>query len=112
MVLDLDRVVQAAAGLPDAFVRTPQYRSDALSRLLGIEVILKVETINPTGTVASRGAEWWFECHPDVHRVVCASADDFGGALSHAGRVRGGMGHGNSRPGSLVPGTLLRQRRC
>ncbi len=45
--------------------------------------------VNPSGTVASRGAEWWFECHPDVHRVVCPNADDFGVAMAHAGRTRG-----------------------
>lgn len=89
MTIDLDRVVQAAAAIPRAFVSTPLYRSETLSRLLGIEVILKVETVNPTGTVASRGAEWWFECHPQVHRVVCASADDFGTAMAFAGRSRG-----------------------
>jgi len=89
MVLDLDRVVQAAGAIPRPFVRSPQYRSESLSRLLGVELILKVETVNPTGTVASRGAEWWFECHPNVHRVVCASADDFGTAMAHAGRSRG-----------------------
>ena len=89
MTIDLDRVVQAATAIPPTFVCTPLYRSETLSRLLGIEVILKVETVNPTGTVASRGAEWWFECHPKVHRVVCASADDFGTAMAFAGRSRG-----------------------
>jgi threonine dehydratase len=87
--LDLDRVLQAAAAIPRPFVRGPQYRSESLTRLLGIEVILKVETVNPTGTIASRGAEWWFECNPGVHRVVCPSADDFGTAMAHAGRSRG-----------------------
>ncbi|MEQ8839974.1 MAG: PLP-dependent lyase/thiolase [Acidimicrobiales bacterium] len=86
--LDLDRVSQAAAAIPGCFVQTPQYRSEALSRLLGVEVVLKVETASPTGTVASRGAEWWFENHPHVHRVVCASADDFGTAMAFAGRSR------------------------
>lgn len=89
MTLDLDRVAEAAAAIPAPFVDTPRYRSESLSRLLGIDVTLKIETVNPTGTVASRGAEWWFECHPAVHRVVCASADDFGSAMAHAGRSRG-----------------------
>ncbi|MDW3217295.1 MAG: PLP-dependent lyase/thiolase [Acidimicrobiales bacterium] len=89
MTIDLDRVTQAAGAIPRPFVGSPQYRSEPLSRLLGVELILKVETINPTGTVASRGAEWWFECHRDVHRVVCASADDFGVAMANAGRNRG-----------------------
>lgn len=88
IILDLDRVVQAGNTIPRPFIDAPQYRSEPLSRLLGVDLILKVETINPTGTVASRSAEWWFACHPDVHRVVCASADDFGVAMAHAGRAR------------------------
>lgn len=87
--VELERVDLATEWIPRPFVGSPQYRSEALSRLLGVEVILKVETANPTGTVASRGAEWWFACHPDVHRVVCASAADFGVAMAHAGRSRG-----------------------
>jgi len=89
MSLDLDRVAEAASALPRAFVKSPQYRSESLSRLLGVELILKVETTNPTGSAASRGAEWWFECNPTTHRVVCASADDFGTAMAYAGRTRG-----------------------
>ncbi|MEM7141109.1 MAG: pyridoxal-phosphate dependent enzyme [Actinomycetota bacterium] len=88
-MLDLDRVVEASNAIPRPFVRGPQYRSEPLSRLLGVEVVLKVETVNPTGTVASRGAEWWFEQHGDAHRIVCPSADDFGVAMAHAGRRRG-----------------------
>jgi threonine dehydratase len=87
--LDFDRVAMAANAMPSAFLASPQYRSESLSQLLGIDVILKVETVNPTGTVASRGAEWWFTCHPEVHRVVCPNADDFGMAMAHAGRSRG-----------------------
>lgn len=89
MTLDPDRIAQAAAALPRWFVGTPQYRSESLSKLLDVEVILKVETVNPTGTVASRGAEWWFECRREAHRVVCPSVDDFGTAMAYAGRSRG-----------------------
>ena len=89
MELDLDRVVTAAETIPGQFLNTPQYRSEALSRLLGVELIVKVETANPAGTVASRWAEWWFENNADVHRVVCPSSGDFGVAMSLAGRARG-----------------------
>ncbi len=89
MQLALARVTVAASAIPSAFVGAPQYRSEALSRLLGVELILQIETVNPAGTVAGRSAEWWFECNPGVHRVVCASAGDFGLAMSHAGRRRG-----------------------
>lgn len=89
MKLDIDRVIVAASEIPRPFVRAPQYRGEGLSRLLGIELILKIETANPAGTVAGRSAEWWFDCNPDARRVVCASVGDFGVAMSHAGRARG-----------------------
>lgn len=89
MRVDLDRVVEAAQLIPRQFIRTAQYRSEGISRLLGLEVILKIETANPVGSVMGRAAEWWFESHPAAHRVVCASADDFGMAMAHAGRSRG-----------------------
>ena len=50
MPLDLDRVIQTATeAFQRPFIRSPQYRSEALSRLLGVEVILKVETAQPDG---------------------------------------------------------------
>jgi len=84
-----ERIAAAASGIPSVFQHTPQYRSDGLSRLLGVEVVLKVEAVNPVGSTAGRGAEWWFEGHKDAHRIVCPSAGDFGVAMAHAGRSRG-----------------------
>ena len=89
MKVDLDRVIEAAQLIPRQFIRTPQYRSEGISRLLGLDVILKIETANPAGSVMGRAAEWWFANHTTVHRVVCASANDFGVAMAHAGRIRG-----------------------
>ncbi len=89
MRVDLDRVVEASELIPRQFIRTAQYRSDSLSRLLGVEVWLKVETINAVGSVMGRAAEWWFAHHQHLHRVVCASASDFGVAMAYAGRHRG-----------------------
>jgi len=86
---DPERLAAAANGIPAVFRNTPQYRSDGLSRLLGLEVVLKIESANPVGSTAGRGAEWWFENHPDGHRIVCPSAGDFGVAMAHAGRRRG-----------------------
>ncbi len=58
MEVDLDRVVEAAELIPRPFIRSAQYRSDSLSRLLGLEIWLKVETANPVGSVMGRAAEW------------------------------------------------------
>ncbi len=89
MQLSIDRVVAAAAGIDRPFIRTPQYRSDALSHLLDVEVVLKVETVNPVGSVVGRSADWWFRNRPLPHRLVCAPVDDFGVAMAGAGRARG-----------------------
>ncbi len=88
-VLDLERVAEASAAIPEVFLSTPQYRSEGLSRLLGLDVLLKVETVNPVGSAAGRGVEWWFERHPEARRIVCPSTGDFGEAMAYAGRVRG-----------------------
>ncbi len=87
--LDFERVAEAAAAIPEDLRSSPQYRSEGLSRVLGLEVVIKLEVFNPVGSAAGRSAEWWFESHPSLHRVVCASAGDFGVAMAHAGRVRG-----------------------
>jgi len=89
MRVDIDRVIEAAQLIPRQFIRTAQYRSEGLSRLLDLDVTLKIETANPVGSVMGRAAEWWFTNQAPVHRVVCASADDFGVAMAHAGRRRG-----------------------
>lgn len=87
--LDIERVRSAAASIPTVFLDSPQYLSDGLSRMVGIDVVLKLETVNPVGSSAGRATEWWFECHPDAHRIVCPSVSDFGVAMARAGRVRG-----------------------
>ena len=89
MQLDIDRVIEAAEKINRAFIRTPQYRSEALSRLMGLNVILKVETVNPTGSSAGRSTEWWMSSRPpDSNRVVCASDGDFGLAMAWSCRAR------------------------
>ncbi len=88
LTLDLERVGAAAVAIPKVFLNSPQYLSDGLSRMLGFDVMLKVETVNPVGSAAGRAAEWWFECNPAVRRIVCPSVSDFGVAMARAGRVR------------------------
>ncbi|MFQ5558320.1 MAG: PLP-dependent lyase/thiolase [Acidimicrobiales bacterium] len=89
MILDPDRVVLAAAGIDRAHIRTPQYVSDGLSRELGFECVLKLETVNPSGSVAGRSVEWWLRQERPPHRIVCGSEGDFGLAMGRACRRRG-----------------------
>ena len=90
MKLDVERVASAASGIDRAFIDTPQYRSEALSRLIGLNVIMKVEIVNPVGSVAGRSVEWWMTSKPlGAHRMVCVSDGDFGLAMAWACRARG-----------------------
>jgi threonine dehydratase len=88
--LDIDRVIAASNGINRTFVNTPQYRSEALSRLIGVDVILKIETVNPVGSAAGRSIDWWMSSRRSMpHRVVCASDGDFALAMAWSCRARG-----------------------
>jgi threonine dehydratase len=85
-------LIEAAAALIDPlFLDTPVVRSEALDRVLGCELRLKVETLTPIRSFKGRGASWL------LHRLggdaapglVCASAGNFGQGLAHAARGRG-----------------------
>ena len=90
MRLDVERVAAAASAIDRSFVHTPLYRSETLSRLIGLNVVLKVEIVNPVGSPAARAVEWWMISRPvDVHRVVCVSDGDFGLAVAWSCRARG-----------------------
>lgn len=90
MKLDFDRVVEANDRINRAFIRTPQFRSEALSRLIGVDVILKIESVSPVGSVAGRSVEWWMTSKPlSQHRVICASDGDFGLAMAWSCGSRG-----------------------
>ena len=85
----VERIAEAAQSIDGAFVHTPQFRSEALSRLLGVELYVKIETANPVGSVAGRSVDWWFRHQPQYHRLVCASDGDFAIALGRVCRHRG-----------------------
>ena len=84
------RVDEAAAGIDPVFLRSPQYRAEALEPALGCELVVKVETVNPIRSFKGRGADWFVrtELAPGA-RLVCASAGNFGQALAYACRSHG-----------------------
>ena len=75
--------------VPAAFRDTPQYRCDALSDALGVQVTLKVETQNPIRSFKGRGASAFVASEPGAARLVCASAGNFGQAMAYACRGAG-----------------------
>lgn len=86
--------IQAAAGRIAAHVvRTPMVSSPWLSALVGGNVWLKLETMQPTGSFKIRGATNAIarlrETRPDVTSVTTASAGNHGGALARAAATFG-----------------------
>lgn len=82
-------VAAAAEGIAQEFADTPQYVSPALSRELGAEVVIKVETANPIRSFKGRGGDWLVGCLPDPTPLACASAGNFGQGVAYAARRRG-----------------------
>jgi threonine dehydratase len=82
----------AARTIDPVFLHSPQFRSEGLSRSLGTELFLKVETINPIGCFKGRGASFFVQrivATDRLRTMVCASAGNFGQALAHACRSHG-----------------------
>jgi threonine dehydratase len=87
--ISVERIAQAYGLIDPAFVDSPQYLSEPMSRRLGLDVVLKVETINPVRSFKGRGTDYL------LHRLgahdkgyVCASAGNFGQGMAYAARKR------------------------
>ena len=87
--LDVDRIARAARAIDPQFRDSPQFVDERLSAILGREVLVKVETLNPLHSFKGRGAEWFAETLDPGRRVVCASSGNFGQAMAFACRRRG-----------------------
>jgi len=90
--LSLDRIEQAAGVIDPAFLNSPQFESEPLSRALGARLSLKVETLNPIRSFKGRGASFFVhEAAATLagQRLVCASAGNWGQALAYVCRQRG-----------------------
>jgi threonine dehydratase len=88
--ISLENIERAAHFIDPVFLNTPQFQSDSLSNALGMELVLKVETINPIRSFKGRGADFLVSCLPaSSARLVCASAGNFGQGLAYAARKRG-----------------------
>jgi threonine dehydratase len=87
-MLSLDRIAEAAEVVDPAFRNTPQFIHAALSRELGRDLVLKIETLNPIRSFKGRGADYYMRDLSPGQHVVCASAGNFGQAIAYAGRAR------------------------
>lgn len=88
--LSLEHIEEAAHSIDPVFLNTPQFHSDALSDELGMQLVLKVETVNPIRSFKGRGAEFFTSRLPaGSPKLVCASAGNFGQGMAYAARKRG-----------------------
>ena len=90
--LNIDRIEAAVSNIDRAFLDTPQYVCPGLSKVLGCDVVLKVETLNPVRCFKGRGTETVLHRldRADTKKsVVCASAGNLGQALAYSGGKRG-----------------------
>jgi threonine dehydratase len=90
--ISVDRIRQAAAVIDPAFLHSPQFVCEPLSRRLGVTTVLKVESVNPIRSFKGRGAEYLLHrlaAGSDPRGIVCASAGNFGQGMAYACRRQG-----------------------
>ncbi|MGF1599476.1 MAG: threonine ammonia-lyase [Acidimicrobiales bacterium] len=91
MEISLEAVQRAAAAITDDIVRTPTLRSITLSRLAGVDVHVKFENLQFTGSFKDRGSAYHLQCLTPEQRergVIALSAGNHAqGVAYHAGRL-------------------------
>jgi threonine dehydratase len=90
--LTLSDVFAARRSIAALALRTPVIRSENLSARLRHDILLKLETLQPTGAFKIRGAANALAQRPRELRiggVVCASTGNHGRAVAHAARQLG-----------------------
>ncbi|NOK64194.1 MAG: pyridoxal-phosphate dependent enzyme [Chloroflexi bacterium AL-W] len=87
--LSLAHIEQAIQIIDPVFLHTPQYHVESLDPVLGCQLIVKVETLNPIRSFKGRGASYCVSQVPEHATLVCASAGNFGQAMAYACRSSG-----------------------
>ncbi len=85
--ISIAAIEEAFQKIDPVFLHTPQYINEPLSALLGVTLILKVETLNPIRSFKGRGADWLVSKAASAP-MICASAGNFGQAMAYACRKR------------------------
>ena len=85
--LSLSQIKEAHRSMDAVFINSPQYECEAINKLLGCKLIVKIETLNPIRSFKGRGAEWLVGQSTEK-KLVCASAGNFGQAMAFACRKK------------------------
>lgn len=87
--LSLGNIEEASRVINPILTGSPQFSSDSLNNQLGLELVCKVETLNPIRSFKGRGADYFVhKLERGVEWIVCASAGNFGQGLGYAARNR------------------------
>ncbi len=86
--LKIERIEQAGREIDPVFLDSPQFICEPLGDLLGVPLILKVETLNPIRCFKGRGADFLVSQMAEPTGLICASAGNFGQAMAYACRKR------------------------
>jgi len=86
--LSIHRIEDASAKIDPVFLNTPQYTNESLNEVLGTNLILKVECLNPVRSFKGRGADFLVAELKSKEPLICASAGNFGQAMAYACRKR------------------------
>ncbi|HEX6103911.1 MAG TPA: pyridoxal-phosphate dependent enzyme [Alphaproteobacteria bacterium] len=87
-MIDPARIAAAASAIDPVFLNSPQLAFPALSEALGLDLTVKVETLNPIRSFKGRGTGWLVHELDDATPLVTASAGNFGQGLAYAARSR------------------------
>jgi threonine dehydratase len=89
--ISLESIAEARSVIDTVFLDTPQFQNDALGELVGAEIVVKVECVNPVRSFKGRGAEYFTHVHhaSAPRPWTCASAGNFGQGLAYAARKHG-----------------------
>lgn len=89
MRIRLGNIARAAQLIDPVFLNTPQFVCEPLAAELGMQLVIKVETLNPIRAFKGRGADFYVHQLEDSTPLVAASAGNFGQALAWSCRARG-----------------------
>ena len=90
--VSLERIAEARSVIDPVFLDSPQFQNDSLSDVVGADIVVKVECVNPVRSFKGRGAEYFTHVHKaSAPRSLtlawtCASAGNFGQGLAYAAR--------------------------
>lgn len=90
--LSLAHIEEASRTIDPVFLNTPQYLAESFSEVLGCELVVKIETLNPIRSFKGRGADYFVAKvveRGERRQITCASAGNFGQAMAYACRKRG-----------------------